>query len=221
MFIELTQVAKKGFKRWKVTLAASSIAGFTKLEEPKIKNPRTNKLVIRASTLIQLVNGSTIEVFEFYRVVQYLIYKAHRLRVASYSPKRDGTEWKLWCVEYMGDKRQEWMEANDDRNYVHPLEVDTRQISHMDQEGLVHFDDGTKGWLYSYNVLDINLNPATGKEEVGSRTEITVFDHVPTIKIDTDGYPLTDGMPQDDALKDARQNQELLANGESSHPFSG
>ncbi len=199
MFIELTQVAKKGFKRWKVTLAASSIAGFTKLEEPKIKNPRTNKLVIRASTLIQLVNGSTIEVFEFYRVVQYLIYKAHRLRVASYSPKRDGTEWKLWCVEYMGDERQEWMEALDDRNYVHPLETDTREISHMDAEGLVHYDDGTKGWLYSYNIIDMNQNPATGQWESGTRTEIVVFNHVPVIKISENGDPLNDGMPQPEA----------------------
>ena len=92
MFIELTQVQKKGFKRWKVTLAASSIAGFLKLEEPKIRNPRTKRLVTRASTLIQLTNGGTIEVFEFYRVVQYLIYKAHRKQIASYSPQRDGTE---------------------------------------------------------------------------------------------------------------------------------
>jgi hypothetical protein len=208
MFLELTQVQKKGFKRWKVTLAASSIAGFTKLEEPKVKNQRTQRMVTRASTLIQFANGSTIEVFEFYRVVQWLLYKAHRVRVASYSPKRDNDEWKAWCVEYMGDKRQEWQEANDDRNYVHPTETDTREITHMDEEGLVHYDDGTKGWLYSYNVLDININPATGKEEVGTRTEITVFNHMPVIKINEAGDPISDSMPQG-------------ANQGNSHPFSG
>lgn len=221
MFLELTQVQKKGFKRWKVTVAASAISGFTKIEEDKIRNPRTNKLVVRASTLIQFTNGSTIEVFEFYRIVQYLIYKAHRKQISSYSRRRDSDEWKAWCVEYMGDKKQDWQEANDDRNYVHPLETDTRVISHMDSEGIVHYDDGTKGWLYSYNVLDININPVTGKEEVGTRTEITVFNHVPTMKISEDGYPLDNGIPTGQAQEDARNNQDIIADLGNSHPFLG
>ena len=168
MFIELTRMRPRS----KITVAASAITGL-------------KKSTTQRGSLIQMTNGTSIEVFEFYRVVQWLLYRARRVAIAQFSLERDKLEWQSWCSEYMGDQRNEWQDTFDDRNYTHPNDVDNREISHMDDQGCVYYEDGTKGWIYSYVVVDV--------DEAGKRTnrrEITGLNHKLMVKIDDFGNPI-------------------------------
>jgi len=164
MFIELTRMKP----RKKITIATSSIGGLM-------------KSATQRGSLVQMANGHSMEVFEFYRVVQWLIYRSRRVAIAQFSLERDKQEWQSWCTEYMGDQKNEWQELFDDRNYVHPNDIDDRKITHVDDEGCVHFEDGTKGWIFSYNVTD---------PETNITRQVQGLNHKPSIKIDSSGYPI-------------------------------
>ncbi|KKN31827.1 hypothetical protein LCGC14_0820170 [marine sediment metagenome] len=169
MFIELTQLKP----RRKVTISTTSIKGLKKSKKGR-------------GSMIQRDDNSLMEVFEFYRVVQFLMYKSRRKAVASFSPNRDKKEWLEWCIEYMGDKRGQWQEQYDDCNYTSPQDIDDREAMSVDDQGIVTFDDGTKGWIYDYTVIDLETN---------ERTRIQGINHVPRIKISEAGDPISDSLP--------------------------
>ena len=164
MFIELTRMKPRS----KITLAAASIAGL-------------KKSTTQRGSLIQTTNGSAIEVFEFYRVVQWLMYRSRRVAIAQFSMDRDKKEWQSWCAEYMGDQKNDWQETFDDCNYIHPNDIDDRKITHVDAEGCVHYEDGTKGWIFSYNVTDPDTKVTR---------QVQGLNHKPHIKITSDGNPV-------------------------------
>ena len=164
MFIELTRMRPRS----KLTIAASSIVGL-------------KKSTTQRGSLVQMANGTALEVFEFYRVVQWLLYRAKRVAIAQFSLDRDKIEWQAWCAEYMGDQKNDWQEAYDDRNYTHPNDVDQRKITSVDDEGCVLYDDGTKGWVFSYNIVD----PDSGVTRL-----VQGLNHKPHIKITDSGDPV-------------------------------
>ena len=164
MFIELTKLRP----RKKITLATSSITGLAKSSTQR-------------GSIVQMTNGTGIEVFEFYRVVQWLLYRSKRVAIAQFSLDRDKLEWQSWCAEYMGDQKNLWQEAFDDCNYTHPNDIDMRKITSVDDDGCVTYDDGTKGWVFSYNIVD----PDSGVTRL-----VQGLNHKPAIKINEDGYPV-------------------------------
>ena len=177
MFIELTRLRP----RKKITLATSSISGLAKSSTQR-------------GSIVQMANGTGIEVFEFYRVVQWLMYKSKRVVIAQFSLDRDKPEWQAWCHEYMSDDKNQWQELFDDCNYIHPTEVEEREILSVDEEGCVLYADGSHGWIYSYLVGSLHVKTdSKGKktqEIKGPYKQVYGLNHKPRIKINNAGNPV-------------------------------
>lgn len=179
MFIEVTQMKP----RKKITLAISDILRLTKSSTQK-------------GTLLILGNGAQLEIFEFYRITQWLITRARRTAVASFSLERDRLEWEAWCSEYMGDKSKQYQEMFDDCNFVHPTDVEEHEILSVDDDGCVFYADGSHGWVYSYLIGDIHIKKDGSREVKGPYRQVYGLNHVPKIKINESGDPVSDSLPE-------------------------
>ncbi len=178
MFIEVTQMRP----RRKITVAISDILRLVKSETQK-------------GTCIILGNGAKLEVFEFYRITQWLITRARRTAVASFSLKRDKIEWEAWCVEYMGDQSRAYQQMFDDCNFVHPTDVEEHEILSVDEDGCVKYADGSHGWVYSYLIGDIHIRKDGSQEVKGPYRQVYGINHKPKIKITETGDPISDSLP--------------------------